>query len=430
MNAHDGFLNEAELPFRYCPGCTHGPVLKALTQALDRTQLPHHKVVVVTDIGCVGLADRYLSCSTFHGLHGRSIAYAMGLKLARPELTVVALIGDGGVGIGAGHLIAAARRNVGIAVVVFNNFNFGMTGGQHSMTSFLGARTATTPDGNFERPLDIAALAGAAGATFVARVSGLDKELPEILGEAVSHRGFALVDAWELCTAHFMPSNDFRKAELDSALANVKRGVLVRREEPEYASVVHEHARRAAPTIDPLRRFRVETDGSRATLDQPVGVVIAGSAGMKIRYAASLLARAGIHSGLQAAQQDEFPITVLSGYSSADVILSPTPIHHLSCDPADVLLALTDEGYARFLSRGRTAARIYRLDAVAAKTPGERIIAGPSGMKREYLALHGLAQMMASEELLPTGALRAAVERHGYHGKDGRELEAQLRALA
>ena len=102
-------------------------------------------MVIVSDIGCAGLSDQYFSTSAFHGLHGRSITYATGIKLARPELTVIVIMGDGGTGIGGAHLINAARRNVGITVLVFNNLNFGMTGGQHSTTTPEGAITATTP---------------------------------------------------------------------------------------------------------------------------------------------------------------------------------------------------------------------------------------------------------------------------------------------
>ena len=92
-------------------------------------------MVIVSDIGCSGLSDQYFATSAFHGLHGRSVTYATGIKLANPELTVIVIMGDGGTGIGGTHLINAARRNIGVTVIVMNNLNFGMTGGQHSTTT-------------------------------------------------------------------------------------------------------------------------------------------------------------------------------------------------------------------------------------------------------------------------------------------------------
>jgi pyruvate/2-oxoacid:ferredoxin oxidoreductase beta subunit len=128
----------------FCPGCSHGIVLEQLGAALERMGLEPHQVCVVSDIGCIGIADRYFSCHTFHGLHGRSLTYAEGIKRVRPDLMVIVLIGDGGCGIGTAHLVHSARRGVGIKVLVCNNFNFGMTGGQHSPTTPPRGYTTTT----------------------------------------------------------------------------------------------------------------------------------------------------------------------------------------------------------------------------------------------------------------------------------------------
>ena len=141
------YLDPATVPFPFCPGCGHTTVLNRLNEALVGLQRDPTRIVVVTDIGCSGLSDRHVVTHAFHGLHGRAITYASGLRLADPELTVVVLMGDGGCGIGGAHLLAAARRNIGIAVLVLNNMNFGMTGGQHSVTTPDGAITATTPGG-------------------------------------------------------------------------------------------------------------------------------------------------------------------------------------------------------------------------------------------------------------------------------------------
>ncbi len=112
------YMTDKVGPLPFCPGCGHHLVIKALDKAMVKLQLDPQNVVIVTDIGCIGLSDRYFTTNAFHGLHGRSITYACGLKLARPELTVIALKGDGGCGIGGTHLLNVARRNIGITVLV------------------------------------------------------------------------------------------------------------------------------------------------------------------------------------------------------------------------------------------------------------------------------------------------------------------------
>ena len=164
-------------PYPFCPGCGHGPVLDRLNEALVDVGSAPEDVVIVSDIGCSGLSDQYFATSAFHGLHGRSITYATGIKLANPELTVIVIMGDGGTGIGGTHLISAARRNIGITVLVMNNMNFGMTGGQHSTTTFENAVTSTTPGGNLEHPLDVCATVGVNGAAYVYRGTSFDEDL-------------------------------------------------------------------------------------------------------------------------------------------------------------------------------------------------------------------------------------------------------------
>ncbi|MDP7330963.1 MAG: thiamine pyrophosphate-dependent enzyme, partial [Candidatus Marinimicrobia bacterium] len=133
----DTYIAEGNLPYAFCPGCSHGKILEALSNSLKQQGLGPSEVVIVTDIGCVGLSDKYFVTHAFHGLHGRAITYASGIKMQNPDLKVVVLIGDGGCGIGGHHLLNAARLNTDVNVLVFNNFNFGMTGGQHSVTTPL-----------------------------------------------------------------------------------------------------------------------------------------------------------------------------------------------------------------------------------------------------------------------------------------------------
>ena len=106
-----------DTPYPFCPGCGHGSILDHLDKALVALQIDPGKVVIVSDIGCAGLSDQYFGTNAFHGLHGRSITYAAGIKLARPELTVIVIMGDGGTGIGGAHLLSVARRNIGVTIL-------------------------------------------------------------------------------------------------------------------------------------------------------------------------------------------------------------------------------------------------------------------------------------------------------------------------
>jgi pyruvate/2-oxoacid:ferredoxin oxidoreductase beta subunit len=149
------------------------------------------------------------------------VTYATGIKLANPELKVIVLMGDGGCGIGGHHLINAARRNIGVTVIVFNNFNYGMTGGEHSVTTPPGGLTSSTPLGTLEQPMDICQTVAVNGATFVARTTVFDKSIPDLLVKAIQHDGFGLVDIWELCTAYYVPNNKFNKTALENTLAEL-----------------------------------------------------------------------------------------------------------------------------------------------------------------------------------------------------------------
>jgi 2-oxoglutarate ferredoxin oxidoreductase subunit beta len=157
------YLRLAMMPHFMCPGCGHGVALRALLWAVHELALDKNKLAVVSGIGCSGRVGAYVDASTFHTTHGRPLAFATGLKLARPDLTVVVITGDGDcLAIGGNHLIHACRRNLDLTCLMLNNEVYGMTGGQASPTTALGYFTTTTPDGNFEPAFDACALAEAA----------------------------------------------------------------------------------------------------------------------------------------------------------------------------------------------------------------------------------------------------------------------------
>jgi 2-oxoglutarate ferredoxin oxidoreductase subunit beta len=334
---------ESDYPF--CPGCGHGPVLDALNDALVRLELAPQEVVIVSDIGCSGLSDQYFVTSAFHGLHGRSITYATGIKLMRPDLTVVVLMGDGGTGIGGAHLLSAARRNIGITVIVLNNFNFGMTGGQHSTTTPEGFLTPTTPAGNLEHPLDICATVGVNGAAFAYRGTSFDADLAERMAEGITTDGFAMLDVWDLCTAYFVRNNKFSRRQIDQTMdtLGLQSGVLYRNDRPEFATAYRLLAEGQSAG---LRVKTIAAEG-KATVDVRRHLVVAGSAGGRIRSAARLVSLAGMRAGMWSAQRDDYPITVKSGHSVSEVILAPDEIHYSGVERPNVLVIVSDDGYGK-----------------------------------------------------------------------------------
>jgi Pyruvate/2-oxoacid:ferredoxin oxidoreductase gamma subunit len=373
-------------------------------------------VAIVTDIGCIGLADRHFVTSAFHGLHGRSITYACGLKLARPELTVITLMGDGGCGIGGAHLLNVARRNIGITFIVANNFNYGMTGGQHSATTPADGITSTTPWGNIEGPMDLCATAVAAGAAWVHRSSTFDPDLADVIASAIEQPGFAMIDILEPCTAYYVPRNRLGKKALVAFFEErgLKAGLYVDRPRPEYSTRYRE-ACQAEEHVLPGKPL-IEHAYPNAIRKQ-TGIIIAGSAGQKVRSTATLFAEGSIFAGLNATQKDDYPITVQTGYSVSEIIVSPERIDYTGIDSPDLFVLLSVEGLARCRARieelppsctlyaeenlelPKTNARVRRLPLAEL---GRRI-------GKPYAAAAALAALLEDSGIFPTEAFAAAI---------------------
>lgn len=197
----------------WCPGCGDFGVLNALYRAMADLKVRSENFVIVSGIGCSSRLPEFVNAYGFHSLHGRLLPIATGIKLARPELEVMAVGGDGdGLAIGGNHFMHAARRNVDIAYVMMDNSVYGMTKGQPSPTSEMGMVTKASPYGVLEQPINPAALAVAFGATFVARgFSGKPKDLETLIVEAIRHRGFAFVHVLSPCVT-FLDAHDFWQA--------------------------------------------------------------------------------------------------------------------------------------------------------------------------------------------------------------------------
>lgn len=189
------------LEVRWCPGCGDYSILNAVQTAFAEMGLPRENFVVVSGIGCSSRFPYYMSTYGVHGVHGRAPAIATGVKLARPELQVWVVTGDGdGLAIGGNHLIHALRRNVGLKILLFNNRIYGLTKGQYSPTSEQGKVSASTPLGSIDTPFEPLSLAVGAGATFVARTADrFGTHLRELILRAAAHPGAAFIEIMQNC---------------------------------------------------------------------------------------------------------------------------------------------------------------------------------------------------------------------------------------
>ena len=199
------YMRSEKFPHMWCPGCGHGIIMRSIIEAIDRLGLEKDKVCVVSGIGCSSRAPGYMDFNTLHTTHGRALPFATGIKLANPDLHVIVVSGDGdSSAIGGNHLIHAARRNIDITTIVFNNNIYGMTGGQYSPTTPTNYFGTTAPYGNIDRSFDIAQLAGAAGATYTARSTVFHvPQLTNYIEKALNKKGFSLVEAISTCPTSF-----------------------------------------------------------------------------------------------------------------------------------------------------------------------------------------------------------------------------------
>ena len=187
----------------WCKGCGNYGILNALKMALAEQNIAPHELVIFTGIGCGSKLPHYMKVNGFHTLHGRALAVASGARLANHGIKILTVHGDGdGYGMGLGHWLHAVRRNLDFVDIVQNNRVYGLTRGQYSPTSEPGMRTATSPEGAIDRPVQPLALALAAGATFISRgYPGDLSHLVWLIGEALQHPGYALVDVLQPCVS-------------------------------------------------------------------------------------------------------------------------------------------------------------------------------------------------------------------------------------
>jgi 2-oxoglutarate ferredoxin oxidoreductase subunit beta len=340
----DSLLNDSRPPV-YCPGCAHERITHTLDTAFQKMDLAADQIVMVSDIGCSGLFDTFFNTHALHGLHGRALTYAAGLKLARPELNVVVTMGDGGQGIGGAHLLAACRRNLDLTLLVLNNFNFGMTGGQYSATTPPDAQVGSAFLNQLERPLDICQVAQSAGAAYVTRCSGYRPDLAAEIQRAIEFEGFAVLDIWGVCPGRYTKKNRLTPKAIDAALAKLPavEGPVTENDRQEYGRHYRKLTGELKPSAEPPRiEARFQPPNS-----QRQEVIILGSAGQRIITAGEILCLAGLSAGLNTTQKNEYNITVLRGPSISELILSPEEIDYTGIGNPDVIVALDQEGVDR-----------------------------------------------------------------------------------
>ena len=248
--------HDKKFPHVWCGGCGIGILLGSLIRAIDHIGYTKDEVVLVSGIGCSGRLPVYVDFNTLHTTHGRALTFATGVKLAKPELKVIVIMGDGdATAIGGNHFIHAARRNLELTAVIVNNNIYGMTGGQYSPTTPYGQRATTAVYGSVEHSFNIAQLAVCAGAVFAARGTVYHvRQLDGLIEKALLKSGFSVVEVISQCHTHYGRLNklgnqiEMMKGQRDNAVPVEKArkmspeemegkfeiGILVDREAPSY----------------------------------------------------------------------------------------------------------------------------------------------------------------------------------------------------
>lgn len=264
---YDYLRHKKKFPNIWCAGCGIGIVMGAIIRAVDDLGYDKNQVAMISGIGCSGRMPVYLDFYTMHTTHGRALSFATGLKLARPELKIIVVMGDGdALAIGGNHFIHTARRNIDLTAIVINNATYGMTGGQYSPTTPQHMLATTAPYGNIEQDFPICELAQVCGAAFVARSTVYHvEELQGYIEQGLEKKGFALIEAVSYCHTTYGRLNrmgsavDMMRALKENSVTRqaaeklppeelqgkIVRGIFVDREAPEYTELYQKIIERA-----------------------------------------------------------------------------------------------------------------------------------------------------------------------------------------
>jgi pyruvate/2-oxoacid:ferredoxin oxidoreductase beta subunit len=336
------FLNTEHLPF--CKGCGHSLVARSVQKALSSLPgLSPREVILVSDIGCIGIIDQVSATHTIHGLHGRSAALAAGvsLGLANPDKKVLVFLGDGGATIGLQHLLDAAQRNLDLKVLVHNNMLYGMTGGQPSGLSPKGFKTSIMPTGQAAAGFDLCKMFHSVGAPYTQRLLAMGDFSADLV-RAFSTKGFAFVEALELCPSYGVKFNPDRKP-LDIARESGIDLVVFTNPEHPVSPFVRRNPNPDSllDEVPPIAVTHPAGDGKR------FGIILSGSAGEGVQSAAEFLAEAGIACGLNVTKKGSYPVTVGVGFSTAEILIQSNYIHYTGNENPGAVVVTSDDGYKR-----------------------------------------------------------------------------------
>jgi 2-oxoglutarate/2-oxoacid ferredoxin oxidoreductase subunit beta len=373
LHPMDDLLRGERLPHIWCQGCGLGTALTTFIGALQWLEKNRgwdmDQVAVVSGIGCTGRIAGYVRLDSFHTTHGRAIPFATGLKLANRELKVVVISGDGDIaGIGGNHFIHAARRNLDMAVICVNNFNYGMTGGQVGPTTPHDARAVTSQYGNFEYPFNLPYLAAASGASFVARWTVLHaRRLEWTLREALEHPGFSFVEVIAPCSTAYARWNPEGRGLDPESLQ--RRGLEVLKYYRQVGRIAHGiHPKDAGVTVDDKGLITEIVEGKFVEDPQPdlwqaidrlaplgekrwqaakkslderprlpkrtdvvprTEVQLGGFGGQGIISAGKIIGQAAaIYDGLQVTFTQSYGPEARGGSAGSQVVMASEPIHH------------------------------------------------------------------------------------------------------
>ncbi len=390
-------------PSPFCPGCGHQVVTNDLARAFQQLDLDPLDIILVSDIGCCGLVDGLVGCHTIHGLHGRAPALALGVSLGldNPDKKVIVIQGDGGATIGLQHILEAARQNVDLTLIVENNMVYGMTGGQISGLSSLEFKAVRMPDARDIPPYDLCELTHTAGAAFSARVF-VGGKIAETLQTAIATPGFSMVEIVDMC-----PSHGVRKVKELKTLTDYPETTLCNTRPP--AAAPH-HV-----TESLLKDLHVITPEFESLLKKRLGIIIAGSAGEGIQLSGDLLATAAVSAGLHATKKGEYPITVGTGFSIAEVILSREPIHYTGIEIPDVVFIVSHDGYEKIKQR-IDEKTIVIADSTLEIEGFPRLAIGEfrKGAGKKGAALTAIRYWLDRQPVFPGEALEQAARRHKF----------------
>ncbi|PIE51917.1 hypothetical protein CSA37_01265 [Candidatus Fermentibacteria bacterium] len=339
------YLSTENQPF--CRGCGHSMVSRALEKALSNIEnLNLLDLIVVTDIGCIGIIDKQFNCHTVHGLHGRAVALATGISMGLndPSKKILVMLGDGGATIGMQHIIEAAHLNINMTVIVHNNMLYGMTGGQSSGLTPLGFKTPAVPEGRIDNGIDICSLVHSAGAAYARRIYALG-DFSDALEEALRVDGFSLVEAVEFCPSHGVKHNPGKKLNDLTEPAGLLPVLMENKDKKPHSQALRYHTE---SLLDSVKKITVKYNHN---LEGRATVLLAGSAGEGVQSAAELLAKAAMSCGLSVTKKGSYPVTVGVGFSLSELIISTEEIDFTGIETIDTALVTSEEGMKRALSR-------------------------------------------------------------------------------